>query len=188
MRLTDNHTFAYRYWSDDVASRRYGQGTYQLRSHKLHLQFEAALPVAATAVARPLATSPDSLVLEFLVLARPSSSVAEAEPLAYATIAATTELGKVVVIAMSDTAGRAVLRLPRNARWLNIQSLGFSPWRQECPPSSTAYRVELPINKGAPYAAGTSMIFNLVRLHPTNTLVMRQGAAQALFNLQLSAQ
>lgn len=185
LRLADDHTFAYSYWSDDVVSGRYGQGTYQLRGHKLQLQFEAATPVAATAIARPLASSPDSLVLKFLVLARLPSSGAKAVPLAYATITAHTEAGKVVEVS-SDTAGHATLRAPRGTRWLSVQSLGFSPWRQECPPRGTAYRLELPANQGTPYAAGTSMVFNLVRHYPANSLVMRQGAAQTLFELQLS--
>ena len=187
LRLADDHTFTYRYWSDNLANGRYGQGTYQLRGHKLHLQFEAALPMAATATSWPLVPPPDSLILKFLVLARPPGSGAKAVPLAYATIAVHTESGKVVEVS-SDTAGHAALRVPRNARWLNVQSLGFSPWRQECPPSSTAYRVELPASQGTPYAAGTSIVFSLVRHQPATTLVMRQGMAQALLKLQLSAE
>ena len=183
VRLAEGQTFAYNYWSDDMASGRYGQGTYHLRGHQLHLEFGAAPLVVAAAVARPLATSPDSLVLEFLVLARPPGHGAEVAPLAYATIAAHTESEKVVEVS-SDSAGHAVLRLPRTARWLSVKSLGFSPWWQECPPSSTAYRLELPAKQGTPYAAGTSKSFRLARRQPARTLLVREGAMQVVFERQ----
>lgn len=179
--LAADHTFAYCYWSDDVSSGRCGQGVYRLRGNKLHLQFGAMPPAVATAVARPLATPSDSLKMEFLVLARALASGASPTPLPYATIVAYAGPGKIVASAVSDTAGCAVLRVPPDTRWLGVQSLGFATWRQACPPSSTSYRLELPANHGTPYAAGTGIVFRLVRRQPSQTLLVRQGAARVLF-------
>ncbi len=184
--LAANHTFAYPYWSDNVSSSYYGQGVYHLRGNKLHLRFEAVPPAAATTVARPLVTPPDSLYMKFLVLARSPAGGASPAPLPYATIAAHAESGNAVASAMSDTAGFAVLRVPRGTRWLSVQSLGFGIWRQECPPSSTTYRLELPANQGTPYAAGTSKVLHLVRQQSPRTLLVEQGAARIVFKREPS--
>ncbi len=169
-----------------MSSGRYGQGVYHLRGNKLYLQFEAVPPVAAIVAARPLATPPDSLRLEFLVLARSLAGGAGSAPLPYATITAHVEQGEIVASVMSDTAGYAVLRVPRGTRWLSVQSLGVSTWRQECPAGSTAYRLELPVNQGTPYAAGTNKVFRLVRHQSPETLVVRQGAARVVFERERS--
>lgn len=130
VELLDNRAFAYSYWSDDISSSRYGRGTYQLKGTRLCLQFGLPQLVMATATARPLAAQPDTL-LAFEVLARSPTSVAPARAVAYATIAVYNEQGKIIAAVASDTAGRAVLRVPGRARWLSVQSLAAGvPARQ----------------------------------------------------------
>ena len=188
LRLSDDHTFVYSYWSDDLSSGRYGTGTYQLLGNRLRLEFVGQPPVVVNVLAQSLVPRPDSLILAFAVSGGAAIGTAEVTTLPGASIIAYGEAGQPVAAISSDAKGRAVLRLPRTARAqrLLVQCLGYKPWRQECPASSTAYQLELPPDAGTPYAAGTRKEFRVLR-QTAAALVLKQGPVQTTFQRQPAA-
>jgi len=176
LRLADDHTFWYSYWSDDISSGRYGTGTYRMVGKKLTLGFTAQPAGIPEAITRPLVAGADSLVLTFTVAGRGAYGSAPATALPGATVIAYGAANQALAATSTDAQGRAVLRLPRAARaqLLLVQSIGFVEWRQACPVGSTAYQLALPANAGTPYAAGTRQEFR-VRRHTDTTLVLGQG-------------
>jgi hypothetical protein len=173
LHLNPNHTFFYTYRSDDLASSKYGTGTYQLAHQKLRLVFGNTAQPVAQVQAFPLATRPDSLVLAFLVQSLEDSVVAV--PLAEATIVARAASTPAVGVT-TDAMGRATLRLARAAlpSMLAISHVGFSTWQQACPASDAVYVIKLTLDRGTPYEVGTVKELR-VRRHRGQQVVLAQG-------------
>jgi len=187
LRLADDHTFSYTFWSDDLSSRHYGAGTYQLVGRRLRLAFAALLPVAASAQVQALAAAPDTLLLTFMVRGRSAAGTEGALP--YAIVTAYDKVNKLLAGASSSVQGRAELRLPRHTppQRLRVESLGFTTWNQECAAASAAYQVVLPPDEGTPYTAGTIKEFRVRRAGGLR-LLLRQGRAQLAFERQPTGQ
>jgi hypothetical protein len=173
LHLNPNHTFFYTYRSDDLASSKYGTGTYQLAYQKLRLVFGNTAQPVAQVQAFPLAARPDSLVLTFLVQSLEDSVIAV--PLAEATIVARAASTPAVGVT-TDAMGRATLRLARAAlpSMLAISHVGFSTWQQACPASDAVYVIKLTLNRGTPYEVGTVKELR-VRRHRGQQVVLAQG-------------
>jgi hypothetical protein len=175
LHLNPDHTFFYTYWSDDLASSKYGTGTYQLAHQKLRLVFGNTAQPVAQVQAFPLAARPDSLVLTFLVQSLEDSVVAV--PLAEATIVARAASTPAVGVGVTtDAMGRATLRLARAAlpSMLAISHVGFSTWQQACPASDAFYVIKLTLDRGTPYEVGTVKELR-VRRHRGQQVVLAQG-------------
>ena len=183
LQLSSDHTFAYRHWSDDIGSDRYGVGTYRVAGNKLRLQFAPPLSEQTDVQTQVLTPRPDSLTAAFIIFGRPVMGAGTAQVVPGAFIAAYDDQGRVVAAVASDTAGRAVLYLPQTARQLRVQALGLTSWQQACPATSTSYRLTLPASAGTPYTAGTVKVFGVLS-HNANELVLRQGKMRLVLRSQ----
>jgi hypothetical protein len=177
LQINPNNTFVYVHSSDDIASGKYGEGTYKFTDKKLRLTFANLVPATPQMQSHPLIAHPDSVTFTFLVKSGNSRNPELGAALPEATIIALDVVGRVITGTSSDKAGFGTLRLARasHPQKLIISSVGLLTWEQACPASSTAYQVQLPENLGTPYAAGTVKEFRVLR-QAGGQLVLKQGA------------
>jgi hypothetical protein len=169
-----DYTFSYNKWSDNLAANEYGAGTYQIRNKVLTLSFEKQLPQHPAQVqTRLLDSGPDSLVFTFSITTN-TSGKEDVEPVPYATINALDASGKAIASTYTNEQGQGVLRFARVAspQMLRVALLGWLPYSQPCPASSTAFQVLLEPKRGTFVQAGTTKEYPVISVADSCLIVL----------------